>query len=378
MAAWRRVLASGSDFQVRTYFDRTDRRELNYKEIRNTFDIDFIHHIPWARHDVTWGVGARISPSDFYQTVATVDFLPHQQTYNIFSAFIQDDIALVRDRLSLTIGSKLEHTSYSGFNAQPSVRLAWTPTSKQTVWSAVTRAIRTASRIEDGFNLSFLAQPNPPLYLRLVGDGGFTPEELLGYEVGYRNYISSRGFLTFSLFHNRYDDLLSVDSGPVQVETTPQPAHLVLPLFLRNGIQANSTGGEVSTLWDLRSWLRLRASYSLIHLDAKRARSSNDASTVRQLEGDTPQHKVVIQPSFTLPRKFELDLAYRYVSSVPNQGAPAYSTADVRLGRRVGDHLEFNVVGQNLLQPRHVEYGGAPGPLVGIRRSGYLALTWIP
>lgn len=376
MAAWRRALASGSDLQIRTYWDRTNRRELNYQEIRNTFDIDLIHHTPWGRHDLTWGAGARVSPSRFEQTVPTVDFRPHEQTYNIFSAFVQDDMALVPNRLSLQIGSKFEYTTFSGVNAQPSLRLAWTPTEKQTVWSAITRAVRTASRIEDNFRFSFLAQPNPPLYFRLIGDDAFTPEELVGYEFGYRHYISSRGFLSFSLFHNRYDDLLSVENRPIEVETTPEPAHLVLPLFLRNGILANGTGGEAAGLWDVAPWLRLRGSYSRIHLDAKRASNSNDASTVRQLEGDTPQHKALVQSSFTLPKGFNLDLAFRYVSSVPNQRVPSYATGDVHFSRRLGGNLELSIAGRNLLQPSHLEYGGTPGPLVGIRRSGYVALTW--
>ena len=376
MAAWRRVLKSGADLQVRAYVDRTDRQELNYQETRNTLDLDFINHIPWRRHDLTWGLGARVSPSTYTQTLPTVDFEPHQQTYNIFSAFLQDDISIITDRVSLTIGSKFEHTTFSGFNAQPSARVSWTPTSKQTVWAGVTRAIRTASRIEDNFSYSFLVQPNPPLYLQLIGDGGFTQEQSVAYELGYRHYINARGFISVALFHNRYDDLLSVENRPVTVETTPAPTHLVLPLLFRNGILANTTGGEVSTLWDFTAWLRVRGSYSLAKLDAKRALGSNDASTVKQLEGDTPQHKIVIQASLTLPHKIDLNAAYRYVSSVPDQKVPSYNTADARLSKRLGEHFELEIAGQNLLQPGHVEYGGLPGPLIAVRRSGYLALTW--
>ncbi len=376
MAAWKRTLSSGADIQVRAYYDRTDREELNYQEVRNTFDIDFIHRIPLGRNDVTWGLGVRSSPSHFFERVPTVQFFPAKQTYNIFSAFVQDDIALVPDRLALTIGAKIEHTTYSGANYQPGVRLSWTPSDKQTIWTAVTRAVRTASRIEDGFNYSFLAQPAVPLYLRLIGDGQFTPEQLVAYEAGYRHYIRKRGFVSIALFHNRYDDLLSVESGPAAPETTPSPPHLILPLQFRNGILANSTGGEINSVWDLRSWWRLRGSYSLVLLDAKRKAGSNDASTVGQLEGDTASHSVVVQSSFQLPRQFELNLEYQYVSAITDQRVPAYSTGNIRLGWRPRTPWEFEVVGQNLLQPSHVEYGGVPGPLVGIRRGVYAGITW--
>jgi hypothetical protein len=34
------------------------------------------------------------------------------------------------------------------------------------------------------------------------------------------------------------------------------------------------------------------------------------------------------------------------------------------------------LVGHNLFQPWHYEYGSDPGGLVGIKRSGYAELTW--
>ena len=230
-AAWRHALASGGDIQVQAYYDRTDRDDLNYEEIRHAFDIDFVHHIPLGRHDVVWGLGAHISPARFYQTVPTVDFLPHEQTYNLFSGFLQDEIALVPDRLAVTIGTKLEHNSFSGLEYQPSVRLAWTPNTRNTIWGAVTRAVRTPSRIEEGFRYTALLQPSTPLYVRLIGDGNFSSEQLIGYELGYRTYINKAGFISIAAFHNRYDDLLSVENRPAAPEATPPPPHLVVPLY---------------------------------------------------------------------------------------------------------------------------------------------------
>ena len=374
MAGWQRKLASGGDMQLRAYFDRTDRHELNYREIRNTFDIDFIHHLPLPRNDVTWGLGARVSPSHFFQTAPTVDFTPRHQTYNIFSGFLQDEIALAPDRLSFTVGSKFENTTFSGFNAQPSARLAWTPTDRDTVWAAVTRAIRTASRIEDGFSFSFLAAPAVPLYLRLIGDGGFTEENMMGYETGIRHSITNHGSLDLSLFHDRYHDLLSVEAETPFVETST-PAHLVLPIFFRNGIAANTTGGEISGLWDPKPWWRVQASYALALVDARHEPGSIDASTVGQLEGDTPAHSVVARSAFQIPHNFDIGLTYRFVSAIPDQKVESYSTGDISAGWRPHNSVEFRLVGSNLFSPAHPEYGGDPGRLVGIVRSVYFGVT---
>jgi iron complex outermembrane receptor protein len=373
---WRRALKDGGEILLNAFFDRTDRTDLNYHELRDTYDVDLIHRIPLRRHDVIWGVGARLSPSEFTQTEETVDFIPHKQTYNIFSGFLQDEIALVPDRLALTFGSKFEHNTFSGFEVQPSGRLSWTPNRRHTVWGALTRAVRTPSRIEEGFRFTALLQPALPLYVRLIGDGEFSSEQLIGYEFGYRILIKQSALVSLSAFHNSYDDLLSVENRPPAVETEPPPQRLVLPLFFRNGVRAASSGVELLGVWDIGESWRLRGSYSFMGLNARNKTTSNDLSTVGQLEGDSPAHKAVVQSMFNLPKGFEADLQWRYVSSVPNQRVPAYSTADIRVGRRLGRELELAVVGQNLLQPSHLEYGGNPGPLVRIRRSAYVKLTW--
>jgi iron complex outermembrane receptor protein len=277
------------------------------------------------------------------------------------------------------MGVKIEHNSFSGFEIQPTGRLAWTPTETQTFWTAVTRAVRTPSRIEDNFHFTALAAPAVPLYLRLIGDGNFSPEQLVGYEAGYRRYITGSGFISVAGFYNRFNDLLSVENVPIMPEAAPPPPHLVLPLYLRNGIEAQTKGVELNSLFDVRSWLRLKGSYSYMHLDAQRAPGSDDASTVAQLEGDSPRHKVVLQSFFRLAGQFGVSLTYRYVSALPgpDQKVPSYSTGDVRIARRIGRNIELSVVGQNLFQPRHAEYAGDPGGLVGIRRSAYLKLAWM-
>jgi len=172
LGRWSRKLGEASDFQLQAYYDRTYRLGPQLGETRNTFDIDFLHQ--WKvlpRQDIIWGLGARWSPSDFIQTVATVDFLPHHQSDNIYSAFAQDEIAIVRDKLSATIGSKFEHNIYTGWENQPGARLLWTPSTHQTVWAAVTRAVRSPSRLDEDVQQTQLFSPaTPPIYLRIAGN----------------------------------------------------------------------------------------------------------------------------------------------------------------------------------------------------------------
>lgn len=371
-----------SDIQVQAYWDRTHRADLNFEEVRNTFDLDFIHHINLKRNDFIWGASVRTSPSRYTQVIPTVDFEPHNQAYNLFSGFLQNQFSIVPNRFSITLGSKLEYTSLSGFDAQPSARLLWTPSSHQTVWAAVTRAVRTASRIEDNFQFNALAVPAIPLYIRLIGDGNFVSEKMLGTEFGYRGTLTSKFFIDVATFYNQYGGLLSVENLPPMVETSPTPPHLVLPIFLRNGLDATTMGAELGPVWQPTERLRLRAAYSYVNIDMRHKSWSNDASTIQQTEGSTPHNTLVLEGTANLPKNFDLDLTYRFTGVLGYTGiaaypkVPSYSTMDARIGWRAGRDFEVSLVGRNLLQPYHFEFAGDPGPLVGIKRSLYVNVVF--
>ena len=378
LGRWSRKLGEASNFQLQAYYDRTYRFGSQLGETRNTFDIDFLHQ--WKvlpRQDIIWGLGARWSPSDFVQTVATVDFLPHHQSDNIYSAFVQDEIAIVRDKFSATIGSKFEHNIYTGWENQPSARLLWTPTPHQTVWAAVTRAVRSPSRLDEDLQLTGFLTTNPlPVFLRVAGDPRFVSETLLGYEAGYRTLVTSRLSVDLSLFRNKYNDLTSFGSPVFSFESSPPPLRLVITIPWANEVKGNTEGFEIAPNWKVASWFELKASYSYLNLDLASKSGNLGTGMASTDEGSSPRHELVIQPSFNLPKRFELDTTYRYVSALPAQSVKSYSTMDVRVGWRFAGQFELSFVGRNLFQPQHAEFGGDPGGTLGIKRSAYAKIIW--
>ena len=111
-------------------------------------------------------------------------------------------------------------------------------------------------------------------------------------------------------------------------------------------------------------------------MDLSTRAGSLDPSTVSSTEGSSPHHQGMIQSSLDLPRRLEFDQTLRYESDLPAQQVRAYTTADVRFSWHATQSLDFSVVGQNLLQPYHAEFGGDPGTIVGIKRSVYMKITW--
>ena len=377
LGRWKRVLAAGSDIEVQTYYDRTNREQANFDESRDTFDIDFIHHLilPW-RQDFQWGLGARLSSGNTANVDPTVAFTPAHFTDKLYSSFVQDEIAMVRDKLSLTIGSKFLHNSYSGFEVEPDARILWTPNPRQTVWAAVTRAVRTPSRVEEDLQLTAMAVANPLIFYRIVGDRGFSSENLVGYEAGYRSLVKPKFYVDVAAFYNNYNDLLSVEPGAPFSENSPAPSHTVIPFFFRNGLLGNTSGFEIAPDWTPIGWWRLRGSYSYLYMDLKKKATSLDTTTAGSTNGSSPHHQIVIQSSVDLPKKLEFDQTFRYVSALPAERVGSYATADVRFSWRAIRSMEFSVVGQNLLQPHHPESAGDPGPLIGTERSVYGKITW--
>ena len=383
LARWQRQFDDGSDIQLQAYFDRTNRQDIQLGETRNTFDVDFIHHLVLPKHNnFIWGLGVRISPSSFIETQPTVNFLPNKQTDSIYSGFLQDEIAIVPRKLSVTLGTKLEHNNFNGFDYQPSARVLWTPSDRQSVWSAVTRAVRTPSRLDQDLDLIAFASEYAatyPVFLEGQGNPNYRPEVMLGYEAGYRALITSRFHLDLSAFFNNYNGIQSFGSESLTFKQSPPPspyAYLDILVPVTNGLIGNTDGVEINPDWQMTNWWHLKGSYSYLQIHLKDKSGITDTATPITDVGSSPHHDVVVQSQFDLPNHLEIDPTYRYVSALPAQSVKSYSTMDVRLGWRLRKGFEFSVAGQNLFQPYHVEFGGDPGPLVGIKRSVYGKIVW--
>src|SRR4029079_17536207 len=131
----------------RAYYDRRDREEPSQPFLQQTWDVDFQHRFDLPlRQSFMYGLGYRYLPDQFDTNNAAVIFDPAITHRQLFSTFLQDEITLVEDKLKLTLGSKFEHNDYTGWEVQPSGRLAWTPNERHTLWGAVSRAVQLPGR----------------------------------------------------------------------------------------------------------------------------------------------------------------------------------------------------------------------------------------
>jgi iron complex outermembrane recepter protein len=189
--------------------------------------------------------------------------------------------------------------------------------------------------------------------------------------------VTPKLYVDIAIFHNKHDDLISLGAPVLAVDTTPAPPHFTISFPYVNGLKGNSDGFEIAPNWKLTSWWQLKATYSYLNLHLEGEPGVVDGGGYVSLdEGSSPHNQVTFESQFNLPKRFEFDQTYRYVSALPAQVVAGYSTADARFSWHFARQMEWSIVGQNLLQPHHPEFGGDLGGLVGIKRSAYAQITW--
>lgn len=369
LGRWRRALSDTSNLAFQVYYDRTFRREPTFQERRNTVDLDFQHRFKiTGDQELNWGLGYRYTRGDT-ESVPTIVFSPENRGDQLFSAFIQDEIMLVENRLRLTVGSKFEHNDYSGFEFQPSARLLWTPAERHYLWASISRAVRTPSRVEEDLVLTAAFSPVVPTFARLIGNKSFEAEKVMAYELGYRIQPTDRFSVDVAAFYNRYSDLLSLESGTSFLEP---PGNLIFPVLIDNKIKAEIYGFEVATDWRWLDWWRWRLAYSHLQLNLKNKSGSSDTTTEESTEGSSPHNQLSLISFVDLPANLQLDGVLRYVDNLPSQNIGRYFNLDLRLGWHASKNLELSLVGQNLLAGHHAEWGGG----TKIQRGVYTKATW--
>ena len=377
---WDRTLSASRNFYLEAYFDRTNRKTLQFGETRDTFDVDFVDHVgDLPRQDLIFGGGLRESPSNLVQLYRSVNFSPNQLTDYIYSGFVQDRIAIVPERLDAVLGTKIEDNNYSGVGVEPSARLLWTATPHRTLWAGVARALRIPGRLDQDLLLIGNAAPSPPTFVAIHGNPNFKPEVLISWEAGYRQLFGKSLYADVALFHNQHDNLESYGEPlfVITQPTNPYP-YTQLNVTFANGIRGVTNGLELAPDWRPFDWWELRGTYSHTGMELHSKPGFNQAAYIATYEGQSPDHIATVQSLFTLPHGVHIDPDYRYMSALPANKIPGYQTADLHLSWKFARHLTLFGDGRNLLQPSHLEFPGDNGNAVRIRRSLYGGIRWTP
>jgi len=377
---WRRELSEQSDLSLQTYVDRTHLVDpipafmLNTLRLAppgdlhddlTTYDIDFQHQLALGkRHRLIWGAGFRYT-HDVVENSPALGFSPDTLNQNLFSAFVQDEVRLA-PQLSLIVGSKIEHNDYTGFEIEPNVRMQWTLAPNQSVWSAISRAARTPSRIDRD-----LVEPTTAPITVLKGSSQYGSEYVTAYELGYKGQLASNLTASVSTYYNDYRKVRSTSITPATI----------IPLFFANNLAGHTAGAELTANWQILEFWSAHAGYNFLQEHIRVQPGQFDLNNALNETAD-PRHQVSLRSAINLPAHVQLDAALRWVDTLhTNSGpvlgdVPAYFELDTRVGWQVSSAVELAVVGQNLLHGRHPEYGFPSPARIEIERSVYAKIAW--
>ncbi|BHH82002.1 TonB-dependent receptor plug domain-containing protein [Desulforhopalus sp. 52FAK] len=367
LGSWEHRISETANTTVQIYYDRSDRDSIVATEKRDTLDFDFKNQLQlFDDHDVVWGAGYRWTQDELEGSVTT-DFSPESRTDELWSTFIQDDINVVTDFAWVTLGTKLEHNDYTGFEVQPSIRFRLQPDPKQLIWAAVSRAVRTPSRAESDVevNLGTTTDGKGNLaVLRLEGSDDFESETLIAYELGYRWQPQRSLSFDVATFYNDYDEIRTIEpqmSPYVDLDGIPV---YVMPSEFDNKAEGESYGIEIQSTWQPIDSVKFIGSYSYIELELTHSSNSARAGQSFASEEYAPTHQFQLRNYWDLFPSLSLNSELYYVSSLGKGEIDSYLRFDTLLSWQALDNLGLTIGAENLFGSSHQEFFNSQSNIV--------------
>lgn len=334
LGSWTHAFDDGDRLSVQAFYSNAQRETAFIGQAGTTdalemWDIALQHNLQLGeRHQIVWGGGYRLVDSEFINTTNVFGFAQPRRSLHTTNIFVQDEIAL-RDDLSLTLGLKLEDHTFTDLEYMPNVRLAWRPSDDTMIWAAISRAVRTPSRID--FELE---APN------FIEPGIFISEEMLAYELGYRGQPTSNMTVSATIYRQEYENL--------RTSTLTPPG--VLPAFVGNGLSGEVYGLELWGDLALRADWRVSAGMTLLAQDYRAVEFSRDVNA----SGDDPGYQFFLRSHSDLSENVSFSVDLRAIDEVTPQ-ITSYVELGARLAWQVNDRVELGLVGDNLLDESHPE-----------------------
>jgi iron complex outermembrane receptor protein len=366
LGRWNHTLGNGSDTSLQFYYDGYHRSDRGLSEKRNTLDLDFQHHLTiGSRQEIVWGLGYRTT-RDYTTQGYQLEYDPDGRRDNLSSAFLQDDIKLTNS-LSLILGSKFEHNSYTGFEYEPSAQLVWNLTDRQAFWASMSRAIRQPSRADFNLDVYVATFPTGTGFgvVELLGNANRKAERLHDFELGYRAQVNKQLSLDVATFSSYYYGLQTQEPLQTFYESAGSSGAgapvLIAPFLFDDRAHAHNYGAEIFASWGVTHRWQVSPGYSYLQMHVAGDPTSQDPGA-GAITHESPKHQFQIHSLLNLTHRLEWDTALYHIGQLVDGGSgatPSYLRLDTRLGWRIGESLELSVVGQNLQSPTHAEYHDA-------------------
>ena len=384
---WNKKLSNKSNFILNSYFDYDQFKIPILQRSARTFDVDFQNFYNFSKENqFIWGVGYRqisddINESDVNGNLA-LHYASSHRNDQLFTAFVQDKIGLIPDKLYLTLGTKVEKNDFTGFEYQPNARLSYYPARNQTLWAAVSRSVRTPTRGESDLTIrTGSSDQNVGALAVSQGSPTYGIEQLIGYEAGYRIRPTSKTLIDLSAFYNDYSKLRTLEA---------KSSSGFSPVVSNLGY-GESYGFELTGKWQVMDSWKLELNYERLDIFLHVSPASNDAivqvlresDNLENAEGQSPRDQIKLKSFYNITPKVEFDNIFYYVGGLNKgngnneRGVSSYVNWDTRLGYLMTRNLDLSIGVRNLMNQIHSEFKGALyNRQTEIGRTFYFKMAW--
>ncbi|MBF0198786.1 MAG: TonB-dependent receptor [Planctomycetes bacterium] len=347
LASWATTLQNLSELKVQFFYDHVRGESINENANLDTVDFEIQHHIETSHNNsLIYGLGYRHSWDELESV--QVRYEPEKSRQQKLNMFVQDEFVFA-EKFILTAGAKIEHHDDANWEFQPNLRLLYKLKPNHRLWTSVSRAVRTPSRLEK--NIRADSSPIPDMgYVRLTGNEDIESEELISYELGYRGQLSERLNLNIAAYYNDYDNLILLTSEKNVGEPFFEDGYVIIPVVVNNVYKGKVYGGEVSLNYDFSQSLRLSASYSYVYMDVDG--SENSTSEMYS----TPKNSIVLRSLWNVNSRFKFDSALYYISGVDFLKTDTRITADSQCTWKVKEDLSLSAVVQNVFDDKNYNH----------------------
>jgi iron complex outermembrane receptor protein len=226
-------------------------------------------------------------------------------------------------------------------------------------WTAYSRAVRSPSRVDKEFY-----SPGAPPHFILDGGPDFESEYFDVAELGYRAQPLAALSYSVTAYFSGFDRLRSLEPTP----SGPQ---------FRNGLEGDTHGLEVWANYRVTSYWRLSAGGTTLNKKVEAKPGVIDLNGIATA-GNDPDDSWLLRSSFDIGTHHELDLWVRHVADLEPIHVPGYTTLDARVASRILPGFEVSVSGDNLIGPKHPEWGASPASRAVFGPSVFAQIQWRP
>jgi iron complex outermembrane receptor protein len=379
-AKWTQTTSAGNEGVLQFAYSKD---QINYPFLGldlNNLTVDYQKRRQTGEsNEIYWGAGYQQYWDDT-ESNRFVGFDPKASTYRVGDVVIRDEWQIVPTRLMVSAGIRIDYNSYRHFEYQPSLRLLFTPSSRQSAWFALSRAVRVPTRFDRDVEIDEGAQLVPgvplPISTSVKGSIATRSETERSAELGYKFQAGQRWSFDGSLFWSYYSRLRALE-GPAlpNLVFAGQVPSLQVPLTMDNPGAGRTYGAEVWSIWQVRAGWRLIPSYSYLN---ETLWLPGSAYNVYYWDGSptSPRHQALLRSQFDLGRAWQLDLMAKARSRDPIYGTAGGLLVDARIGWRPWRSGELSFSAKDLTNRPVVEsYGELLLPAIPLRRTFEIKFT---